>query len=171
MNALNNFSLLSLDRNLDTRVMALICLDARVHIVEICLWKVNLLSIKMPSSLTHSLGAKYWPWTFIITGSLQWPAFMMIVWNFDDVIMRQPRKIILWEFTKSTQFLRRHWIVTWEGIQAGFITVRHGVSRSPNLHGPGLLIGVKVTMICQSIGSLLGTPKSLHIGTLLVKCP
>ena len=62
-------SLLSLDRKLDTRVMALICLDAHVHIVDICLWKVNLWSIKMPSSLTHSLGAKSWPWTFIIPWS------------------------------------------------------------------------------------------------------
>ena len=98
MNALNNFSLLSLDRNLDTRVMALICLDARVHIVEICLWKVNLLSIKMPSSWTHSLGAKSWPWTFMITGSLQWPAFIMIAWNFDGLALmwRSLEDVHLW---------------------------------------------------------------------------
>ena len=84
MKALNNFSLLSLDRNLDTRLMAFICLDAHVHIAEICLWKVNLLSIKMPRSLTHSLCAKSWPWNFI-TGSLQWPSFIMITWNFDGL--------------------------------------------------------------------------------------
>ena len=85
MNALNNFSLLSLDSYLDTRVMALICLDARVHIVEICLWKVNWLSINMQSSFTHSLDANSSPLTFIITGSLQWPACIMIHWNFDGL--------------------------------------------------------------------------------------
>ena len=30
---------------------------------------------------------------------------------------------------------------------------------------------VEVTMMCRSNGSLLGTPESLHMGTLLAKCP